>query len=278
MHHLSLYFHFVKLRIRSQMAYRLSFVFDLLAQASISVIDFFMIALLFNRFKQLEGWSLWEVGFLYGMIGICFAVAEMIGRGFDVFQRNVLRGDFDTMLVRPLGTFFQVFSHEFLLRRVGRIAQALVVFVIANSQLTISWSFVKVGYLLVSLVSGTCFFIGLFVIGATSCFWTVQSIEIINIFTNGGVFMGSYPFSIYRWWFRHFFYLYRSIGMCQLFSVSFLIRKNCVFWNLAVRYAIGTFRGVSVSRYHCAVLAMGGLALSKYGTLNGYQFSVSVVG
>ena len=55
MHHLSLYFHFVKLRIRSQMEYRLSFVFDLFAQASVSVIDFFMIALLFNRFKQLAG-------------------------------------------------------------------------------------------------------------------------------------------------------------------------------------------------------------------------------
>ena len=159
MHHLSLYFHFVKLRIRSQMEYRLSFVFDLFSQASVSVIDFFMIALLFDRFKELAGWSLWEVGFLYGMIGICFAVAEMMGRGFDVFQRNVVRGDFDTMLVRPLGTFYQVFSNEFLLRRVGRIAQALVVFLVANSQLTIIWSFAKIGYLLISLVSGICFFI-----------------------------------------------------------------------------------------------------------------------
>ena len=223
MHHFSLYLHFVKLRIRSQMAYRLSFIFDLFAQASVSVIDFFMIALLFDRFKQLAGWGLWEVGFLYGMIGICFAVAEMIGRGFDVFQRNVMRGDFDTMLVRPLGTFYQVFAHEFLLRRVGKITQALVVLLIANSQLTVSWSFTKVGYLLISLVSGTCFFIGLFVIGATICFWTVQSIEIINIFTHGGLFMGSYPFSIYRWQLSvfhlsmvvsAFFHLYYSSCVC----------------------------------------------------------------
>ena len=225
MHHLSLYFHFVKLRIRSQMEYRLSFVFDVCAQASISVIDFFMIALLFNRFKELAGWSLWEVGFLYGMIGICFAVAEMVGRGFDVFQRNIVRGDFDTVLIRPLGTFFQVFAHEFLLRRLGRIAQALVVFLIANSQLTVAWSLTKVGYLLISLVSGTCFFVGLFVIGATSCFWTVQSIEIINIFTNGGVFMGSYPFSIYRWWFRHFFTFIVPLACVNYFPSLFLLEK-----------------------------------------------------
>ena len=225
MHHLSLYLQFVKLRIRSQMEYRLSFIFDLFAQASVSVIDFFMIALLFDRFKQLEGWSLWEVGFLYGMIGICFAVAEMIGRGFDTFQGSVLRGDFDTMLVRPLGTFYQVFAHEFLLRRLGRLAQAVVVLLIANSQLLISWSFAKVGYLLISLASGTCFFMGLFVIGATSCFWTVQSIEIINIFTHGGVFMGSYPFSIYRWWFRHFFTFIVPLACVNYFPSLFLLEK-----------------------------------------------------
>ena len=240
---LSLYLHFVKLRIRSQMEYRLSFVFDLFSQASISVIDFFMIALLFNRFKELAGWSLWEVGFLYGMIGVCFAVAEMIGRGFDVFQNSVVRGDFDTILIRPLGTFFQVLSHDFLLRRVGRFSQAFVILLIANSQLTISWSFVKVGYLLVSLVSGTCFFIGLFVIGATSCFWTVQSIEIINIFTNGGVFMGSYPFSIYRWWFRHFFTFIVPLACVNYFPSLFLLEKVTASGASTVGVYLAPFAG-----------------------------------
>ena len=225
MHHLSLYFHFVKLRIRSQMEYRLSFVFDLFAQASVSVIDFFMIALLFNRFKQLAGWSLWEVGFLYGMIGSCFALSEMIGRGFDIFQRSVLRGDFDTMLIRPLGTFYQVLAHEFLLRRVGRLAQAFVVLLVANAQLTIPWSFAKGVYLLISLVGGTCFFIGLCVIGATTCFWTVQSIELINIFTHGGVFMGSYPFGIYQRWFRHFFTFIVPLACVNYFPSLFLLEK-----------------------------------------------------
>lgn len=207
------------------MEYRLSFVFDLFAQACVSIIEFFMIALLFNRFKQLAGWSLWEVGFLYGMIGICFAIAEMIGRGFDVFQGYIMRGDFDTILVRPLSTFYQVFSHEFLLRRLGRVGQALAILLIANSQLAISWTPTKVGYLLISLMSGTCFFIGLFVIGATICFWTVQSIEIINVFTHGGVFMGSYPFDIYQRWFRHFFTFIIPLACVNYFPSLILLEK-----------------------------------------------------
>ena len=267
MYHLSLYFHFVKLRIRSQMEYRLSFVIELFAQACISIIDFFMIALLFDRFKELAGWSLWEVGFLYGMIGICFAVAEMVGRGFDSFQGSIVRGNFDTMLIRPLGTFYQVFAHEFLLRRLGRIAQALVVLLIANSQLGIQWSLTKVGYLLISLMSGTCFFIGLFVIAATSCFWTVQSIEIINIFTHGGVFMGSYPFSIYRSWFRHFFTFIIPLACVNYFPSLLLLEKVGASGVSPDGCPISTFRGVPLSRYHHAILEMGCVALSEYRTL-----------
>ena len=198
----------------------------------------------------------------------------MVGRGFDVFQRNVVRGGFDTMLVRPLGTFYQVFAHEFLLRRVGRIAQAVVVLLIANSQLTIPWSFAKVGYLFVTLMSGTCFFIGIFVIGATSCFWTVQSIEIINIFTNGGVFMGSYPFSIYRWWFRHFFTFVIPLACVNYFPSLFLLGKVESSRCLTDWCAVSPVRGFPLSRYHHAVLEMGRFTLSKHRTLDGYQWSV----
>jgi ABC-2 type transport system permease protein len=43
------------------------------------------------------------------------------------------------------------------------------------------------------------------VIGATLCFWTVQPIEAVNIFTYGGSEMLSYPAHIYGDWLRRFF-------------------------------------------------------------------------
>ncbi len=222
---LFLYFHFITLRIRAQMAYRLSFTLELIAQASLSIIDFLMIAILFARFKQLGDWSLWEVGMLYGIIGICFASAEMVARGFDTFQSLVVRGGFDNLLIRPLGTFYQVLAYDFQLRRVGRLSQALVVLLIASSHLQLTWTFGKVMYLFLTLIGGTCFFIGLLVIGATSCFWTVQSIEIINIFTHGGLFAGSYPISIYQSWFRHIFTFIIPLACVNYFPALFLLDK-----------------------------------------------------
>jgi ABC-2 type transport system permease protein len=45
----------------------------------------------------------------------------------------------------------------------------------------------------------------LFVIGATLCFWTVQPMEAINIFTYGGSELLSYPAHIYTDGLRRFF-------------------------------------------------------------------------
>ncbi len=257
MHHLALYLHFVKLRIRAQMEYRLSFLFELFAQACLAVIDFFMIAMLFGRFKQLAGWTLWEVGLLYGMVGICFALAEMFARGFDLFPDNVVRGEFDTMLIRPLDTFFQVLAHQFILRRLGKLLQALVILLIAGSQVAIAWTFPKIAYLFIALVGGTCFFIGLFVIGATTCFWTIHSLEMINIFTNGGIFMGSYPFSIYRRWFRLFFTFVIPLACVNYFPSLFLLGKSAS-------------RGVLVAPFVGFIFLGGAMLFWRWGVLH-YQ-------
>jgi ABC-2 type transport system permease protein len=225
MHPFSLYLHFVTMRIKSQMEYRVSFLMDIFSHFCITFLDFLSIALIFAHFHALPHWSLWEVAFLYGMIGTSFALSEMIGRGFDEFPRWVVRGEFDIMLIRPLGTFYQVLAHQFQLRRLGRMSQALLVFFVASAHLGVSWTLGKVCFLLAAIVGGACFFLGLLVIGATICFWTVQSIEIINIFTYGGTEAGAFPMSIYRYWFRNLFTFVIPLAFVNYFPALTLLGK-----------------------------------------------------
>ncbi len=43
------------------------------------------------------------------------------------------------------------------------------------------------------------------VLQATTAFWTIESLELFNILTYGGVETAQYPINIYRSWFRRFF-------------------------------------------------------------------------
>jgi ABC-2 type transport system permease protein len=141
------------------------------------------------------------------MVETGFAIMDMIFSGFDpdYFSTQIRRGTFDQMLLRPLSLPLQVLSAEFVIRRLGRIAQGIFVFGLALALHPILWTPAKLLYLPIVFASVVAFFGGLFVIGATSCFWTVQALEAINIFTYGGTAMLAYPMHIYGDWLRRFF-------------------------------------------------------------------------
>ncbi len=72
--------------------------------------------------------------------------------------------------------------------------------------------------LIYSLVCAVFFFMGLMVMQATLSFWSVESLEIMNAFSYGGVQTAQYPIDIYREWFRKIFVYIIPIG-----SVSFFL-------------------------------------------------------
>jgi ABC-2 type transport system permease protein len=206
-HALGLYRRLIAANLRSQMSYRASFWLESLASFSATITAFLTLALILERFNNIAGWTLWEVAFLYGMVETAFGVMDMLFSGFDPqnFGVQVRLGRFDQLLLRPASITLQVLGSEFVLRRLGRIAQGLVVLGLVFSKLNIHWTLAKLAYLPVVFASLVAFYGGLFVIGATITFWTVESIEAINIFTYGGSELMAYPMQIYQDWMRLFF-------------------------------------------------------------------------
>lgn len=204
---IDIYRRLIGVQIRAQLQYRVPFMLDLFATVAITTLTFGSLALILQRFDNIGGWALGEIAFLYGMVETAFGVMDMLFSGFDppFFGRQVRRGSFDQLLLRPINIALQILGSRFVIRRLGRIAQGLVILSVALALADVRWSLVKVAYLPVVMASQVCFFGGLFVIGSTITFWTVQSIEVVNIFTYGGSEMMSYPMHIYKDWMRHVF-------------------------------------------------------------------------
>ncbi len=191
--------------MRAQMQYRASFTMGLVAQFLLTGIEVVAIWALFARFGNIRGWSLPEVALLYGMAQMSLALAQSAFRGFDVFERVIRRGDFDWLLLRPRPTALQVAGLEIRLRNLGRLAQGLVVLCWAAYTLGIAWTPLRAGLLAAAILGGACLFAGLFVLQGTFTFWTVEALEVFNIFTYGGAEAAQYPLGVYRRWFRNLF-------------------------------------------------------------------------
>ncbi len=215
---LSLYGRFVSQSIRATLQYRLSFVLMAFGYFITSGVEALGVWALFDRFGMLGQWSLAEVALLYGMVNVAFPISEALARGFDVFgQEFVKTGNFDRVLLRPRSTVLQLAGHEFQIHRIGRLLQGLIVLGIALWLLPIDWTWWRLALLVFTILSGVVFFYALFIFQAALSFWTVESLEIMNTLTYGGVEMAQYPLAIYQPGFRRFFTFVVPLGCISYF-------------------------------------------------------------
>jgi len=202
---LRLYGRYLGISIRSQMQYRASFLMQTLGHLVVTGIEFLGMWALFARFGTLRGWSLPEVAVFYGLVNVAFALADAGGRGFDLCAGLIRTGDFDRVLLRPRSAALQVAGQELTLRRVGRLAQGLGVLVWGASAAGVTWTPARLLLAAFAVAGAAALFLGIFVLQATLAFWTIESLEIVNTMTYGGVQTAQYPLAIYRPWLRRFF-------------------------------------------------------------------------
>ena len=226
MNAIRLYGRYVRASLRSQMQYPGSFLLTSFGAFAATGVDFIAVWALFARFRQIAGWHFGEVALFYAVIGVSFALADGLARGFDVFgEQFVKTGDFDRVLVRPRSTVLQLLGYEFRATRIGRLAQAVIVGAVAVRLTSITWTWQVWGTLIFAVAGGMALFSGILVLQATLAFWTVESLEIANTLTYGGVEAAQYPLDIYARWFRHFLTFVVPLGCVSYFPVAAVLGR-----------------------------------------------------
>jgi ABC-2 type transport system permease protein len=223
---LGIYRRLVGARVRSQLQYRLSFVLNLVGAALISFLDFAAILILFEQIDALGGWTVSEVAVLYAISSLSFALVDLTIGHLDLLPQMIREGDFDLVLVRPLGSLFQVVASDFALRRLGKFAQGLAVLAVAVAQLDLDWTPARAGMLLLAVVAGAAIFAGVWVGLATVAFWLVDSIEVANAFTYGGNFVAQYPVNILGPWLRRLVLFVVPVAFVSYFPALYVLGKE----------------------------------------------------
>ena len=252
MNGLRLYGRYVAVSLRSQMQYPGAFIATSLGAFAATVVDFVAIWALFARFRQIEGWRFHEVALFYGVVSVAFALADGLTRGFDVFGPQFVKtGDFDRLLVRPRSTVLQLLGYELRATRIGRLAQGMVAWGVGMHLSGVDWTWTAWGTLLFAVAGGVALFSGILVLQATLAFWTVESLEIANTLTYGGVEAAQYPLDIYTRWFRNFLVFVVPLGCVAYFPVASVLghadRTGVSPWLLPLTPVFGfLFLGIAL--------------------------------
>lgn len=225
--HLRLYFLLLRAQARSQAVYRVSFALDALGSAFITLSEFAAFALVLPRFGTLSGWTLGEVSLLYGLAELAFVLMDLLFGGFDApnLSQHVRTGSFNTFLLRPAPLRLQIFGSDFALRRVTRLFLAAGILAYGVTASGAIWTPEAALLLTGSVLGMVAFFGGLFVIGGTLTFWTVESVEAMNVLTYGGRTLISYPMDIYGQFLRKTFTYLLPAAFLSYFPVLHVLGR-----------------------------------------------------
>jgi ABC-2 type transport system permease protein len=216
-------------RIRSDWQYRVSFLLFLASQSVVAGLDLAVILVLFTQVNALAGWSALDVAMLYGLAGVGFGIADLMVSQVELASRHIKAGTFDLFLLRPAGALLQLCANEFALRRLGRSVQPVIVLTVALTRADIDWTVDKAAMVPLAIVSGMVIWGAIWVITSSIAFWTVETQEIANSFTYGGLTMSHYPIDVLGSWLRRIVVFVVPLAFTAYLPAAYVLDKPRAF-------------------------------------------------
>lgn len=227
--------HSMRMLLKCALQYRASFLMQTIGQIILTGGDLMAVLVLMDKFTQLGQWTPAEILFFFGVMQVTFAITECMARGISTFAGYVGSGEFDTFLLRPQPLLLQTISARLDPRRTGGILVGTTALVLSSMNLHLTWSVSKLVLLVLSALGSVLLLSGLFLIEATVSFFSVRSIEMVNVLTYGGRTTCQYPVDIYPKPIRLLFTWVAPFALCMHLPISYIIGKplmNVSAWQV----------------------------------------------
>lgn len=233
---MKLYLKYLSMHLKSILEYKKIFILSVISQIATSLFALTAIFFLFNKFGNIKGYTFDNVLICFSISFLGFSLAEAFFRAFDEFDKMIGNGEFDRILVRPRNLILQVLGTEIMFEKFGRAFAALTIciIVVVNNPMLISFD--KLIVLFFMIVGSVVIYSSLMILKAGITFFTTQSLEIMNIFTDGSRDLAQYPLDIYQEWVRKFFTYILPLALVNFYPLQYLIGNtdNILFGMLPV--------------------------------------------
>ncbi len=223
---MELFMKLVKLRMKERLEYRGDFLLGIIAQIISYGASYVVIWLFLRKFDTIAGWGWSEIALLYSIglftyaMGASFTFVQMRD-----LENQVREGTFDGILIKPVNSYFYVLCRGINVAYIAHLAISGSVLVWALLQLNVEWTWYKILYFVLALISGSLIQCGIMtMIGASSFIW-VRSGFLFNLFFKLKDFI-SYPISVYGVFVQVLLIFIVPLSFVNFFPSAFLLSKE----------------------------------------------------
>ncbi len=211
--------------LKSKMSYRADFVISNIGMIVSNLVGFVTFYILFQNFPSINGWTMYEMLFLYGFSLIALTPVQCFFDNNWNLRYAVKTGDFIKYCFRPINIFFYYISEVFDVKGVGQLVFGLGTLVYAWSHLAIPITAATIAQTVLFLLAASLFMIAIMNFAAATCFWIQNSGYIMVIMFRFKDF-AKYPASIFNKVFKLIFTFVIPIAFIAYYPSLVVLRPE----------------------------------------------------
>lgn len=197
MRYINLYFICIKRSIISRLEYKKDTILSIFSFLIMNVCSILSIYFILNSIPSLEGWTIAEIGFLYGFSMMPVAVDHLFSDDlWLIAYHKVKSGAMDQYFLRPVPVLFQSIAETFQPEGFGEMIVGIIMIVVCGNIVNVNWTFGFIFMLFVATIFGAIIITSLKIMIASLAFRFKRSGPLLQIIY-GFISYTRYPIKIY---------------------------------------------------------------------------------
>ncbi len=223
--YLKIYLKLIAQDIKSKMSYRADFIISTIGMVCTNIAGFISFWILFQNFPSVNGWTYYEMLFLYGFSLIAITPVQCLFDNNWSLRINVFSGDFIKYCFRPINIFFYYQSEIFDVKGLGQLAFGIGTLAYAWYKLALPVTALMVIKTIVFLITASLIMMAMQNAAAASCFWIENSFYLLDLAFRFKDY-AKYPVTIFGPVFRFIFTFLLPIAFIAYYPSLVILRPD----------------------------------------------------
>lgn len=222
-----LYFKILAQDLKSKMSYRADFIISTIGMIFTNISGFISFWILFRSFPSINGWTYYEMLFLYGFSLISLTPVQCLLDNNWSLRQQVYTGDFIKYYFRPINLFFYYQSEVFDIKGLGQLAFGIVMLVISWGKIGLGFTPLILLKLIIFLITASLIMMALQNAAAATCFWINNSFYVLDLVFRFKDY-ARYPVTIFSPVFRFIFTFVIPIAFIAYYPSLVILRPDAI--------------------------------------------------
>ena len=215
--------------ILTRLEYRGSFFISMVSMLLYYIAQFSIVGFTVNTFKNINGWKLPEIAFLYSFILMSQGLNTLLFGPMVRFDEVIRKGDWDYLLIRPFQPLVALLSMKFDPSAIIHLILGLIFFFYSSVQINLNLT--AVDYLLITQlwVGGTLILASIRIIVASVAFMSVSTESLVHFFVYSSKEFIIYPINIFQRPIPFILTFIFPLAFINYYPVHMFINKEVLF-------------------------------------------------